>query len=94
MSNLYGINVDFSRQIQQKHWIPPKKISGCLKSIRIAADRLKSLPSRKLLNRFQGRYSFKKDNTYTLFQITDRKMRVISSQKNEKPQNTYNILKK
>jgi hypothetical protein len=93
-SNLYGSNVDFSRQIQRKYWVPPKKFSGYSKSIRMTAYRLKSLPSRKLLNRFQGCRSSKKNDTYTLFQITDRKMRVITPQKNEKTRNTYNIFKR
>ncbi|MDR2396326.1 MAG: hypothetical protein LBD69_00470 [Puniceicoccales bacterium] len=93
-SSLYGANVDFSRQIQWKYWVPPKKFSGYSKSIRMAADHLKNLPSRRLLNRFQGRRSFKKDNTYTLFQIADKKMRVIIPQKNETPRSTYNIFKK
>ncbi|MDR0392876.1 MAG: hypothetical protein LBH52_01440 [Puniceicoccales bacterium] len=91
---LYGANVDFSRQIQRKYWIPPKKFSGHSKNVRMPADRLKRLPSRKLLNRFQGCRSSKRDNTYTLFQIADKKTRVIIPQKNETPRSTYNIFKK
>jgi hypothetical protein len=93
-TSLYGVNVDFSRQIHQKYWVPPKNFGGHSKSIRTTAGRLKSLPSRKLLNRFQGRCSFKKDDTCRVFQIADKRMRVLTSQKSENPLSTYNIFKK
>ncbi|MDR1254995.1 MAG: hypothetical protein LBJ78_03155 [Puniceicoccales bacterium] len=93
-TSLYGANVDFSRQIQRKYWVPPKNFSGYPKNIPMTADRLKSWPSRKLLNRFQGCRSSKKDNAYRLFQIADRKMRVITSQTHEKLQSLYNIFKR
>jgi hypothetical protein len=93
ISSLYGVNLDFSRQIQRKYWVPSKNFNRHSKNMRVAADHLKIFPSQKLLNRFQRCRLSKRNNTYTLFQVADKKMRAISLPKNEQPRNPYTFLK-